>query len=691
MHPLNRGISYIGHGQVDLLAEPDHIVEIRYRIDNRGAPLFTLQTLLNWDGQSGGADSDGRISYDTIIDGQFHTVRLTVGASARKMIDHWYDGGAGGWVGKVDTFRFIFAHFQNIVSTSHVDGGYYWGNRGTSMAAPAVTGTVALMLQQFVRTHGVNLNYENDQAGNPPPLPSTIKAILIQTTTDLIHETPRPKDGDNPDTGSPVLYHEDPDFATGYGLINAESATHFISDAANNRLLYESELDIEQREIYKINVAFPLPELKVTLVWDDMESSALLGDDRLARLVNDLDLVLIDPGGDWHYPWRLDPLPFADCGGGKPGCGELDPIRPSDVRPAYKGPDARNNVEQVKIDNPSMGEWQVVIEGFGIQNVSDGPQRYSLVSSQSLSKITEYAYILSPNLTHSLDLGVNKKDGTFSNPFLVGDDLGVNYGESAIADFNGDGNPDHIVSTDENPARLYLHSMGCCGTLLGSLDEDPKADYYLSRNSPLLAPDYGLGLIAADLDNDGEMDFLENINYDFGSGKFWIAKGNAYLNDGSGNFTKISNAFDFHMISTGWILGMSSTIVDINGDGYPDMLASEQRSGLAVSSKVYLLKGLGNGRFEVVDANGDGVFDKTDDYVFQTDHHPATHITLGDFNNDGKVDALVGQDDDGDPGAAFLFLGHGKGLFAQTGIEAFDVCKDIESGTDQPCAGKFQA
>ncbi|MCP4115836.1 MAG: hypothetical protein GY737_10605, partial [Desulfobacteraceae bacterium] len=285
----------------------------------------------------------------------------------------------------------------------------------------------------------------------------------------------------------------------------------------------------------------------------------------------------------------------------------------------------------------------------------------------------------------------NKMDGTFSIPFSVGDDLGVNYAESAIADFDGDGNLDYIVSTNENPARFYHYTMGCCGTFLGYLDDDPKAAYYLSRDRPLLAPDYGLGLIAADLDNDGDMDFLENINYDFGGGKLWIAKGNAHLNDGSGNFTKVSDAFDFHMISTGWTLGMSSTIVDINGDGYPDMLASEQSRGVAVSSKVYLLKGLGNGKFELVDANEDGVFDKTDDYVFQTDHHPATHITLGDFNNDGKVDALVGQDDDGDPGAAFLFLGHGDGTFDQTGIEAFDVCKDIESGTDQPCAGKFQA
>ena len=445
-------------------------------------------------------------------------------------------------------------------------------------------------------------------------------------------------------------------------------------------------------------------------------------------------------------------------------------------------------------------------------------------------------FLLTANDQHTIDVRLSRGDGTFAPPVSVGDDLGVNYGEFAIADFTGDGQLDFIASTNEDPADLYLFTRtGPASfeqTFLFGLDEDPKA-----------APDYGYGLIAADLDNDGDMDFLENINHDFGGNKYWIAKGNAYLNDGCGNFTKVPNAFNFAQVNvkvlsdntwksydtlqtgwetpgfddsgwrnayapypnkdhptawipdteaifmwdypdhpptvpygtdgpdeawfrktftldcypsnvvsasvvvgadddfdfyvngvlvhsdwdgtawsapftidikpylvkgenvfamyakdsygiyewalvdvtiewkvyTGWTLGISSTVVDVNGDGYPDMLASEQSSGVAVSSKVYLLKG-----------NGDGTFQQPV-HVFTTADHPATHMTLGDFNNDGKVDAIVGQDDDGDPGAAFLFLGCGDGTFEQTGIEAFDTRDDIESGSDQPGGGKFQA
>jgi hypothetical protein len=225
------------------------------------------------------------------------------------------------------------------------------------------------------------------------------------------------------------------------------------------------------------------------------------------------------------------------------------------------------------------------------------------------------------------------------------------------------------------------------------LDSDPKSTYYLDPtrgNNPLFAPDYGLGLTATDINNDGHIDFLENINYDFGDNRYWITRGNAYLNDGSGNFVKVSNAFDFSLVYTGWTLGMSSTVVDVDG-GYPDMLVSEQISGGAVSSKVYLLTGLGNGTFELFDSDGSGEFNEIDDYVFQTNNHPATYMTLGDFNNDGNTDAIVGQDDDGDPGAAFLFVGHGDGTFDQTGIEVFDTRDDIESGADQPGIGRFQA
>ena len=271
-----------------------------------------------------------------------------------------------------------------IVSTASCQGPGckpegYEARAGTSQATPAVTGTVALMLQQFVETHGTNLEVN-------PPLPSTIKAILIQTTRDLVHDEVDSRDPNNPDTGAPVLYYKGPDFATGYGLVDAQAAVDLIADPRRT-LIRESKLfsSTQPQEVYELNVPGSIPELKITLVWDDVEASSNIGDQRASRLVNNLDLVLKAPSGQWYYPWRLDPLPVANCDGAGPGCGDLDPIKPMDIRPAYRGPDGRNNVEQVQIDQPQMGKWQAFVYGSGIE--VDG-QSYSLVANLPLTRLS---------------------------------------------------------------------------------------------------------------------------------------------------------------------------------------------------------------------------------------------------------------------------------------------------------------
>jgi len=272
---------------------------------------------------------------------------------------------------------------EGLVSTgtSPISGPQttYYRSAGTSMAAPAVAGTVALMLQEFVERHGVNLDTH-------PPLPSTMKAILVQTAEDLVHEQVDPHDPINPDSQTPVLYYQGPDFATGYGLVDAQAAVDFIHEAASQTLLQESKvfLAAERRQVYELNVPSSTPELKLTLAWDDPEASPLLGDQRESRLVNNLDLVLKGPSGHWYFPWRLDPLPVANCGGSGPGCGERDPIRSSDVRPAYRGPDARNNVEQVQINNPQGGKWLAYVIGAQIQ-VDE--QFFSLAANLPLTRL----------------------------------------------------------------------------------------------------------------------------------------------------------------------------------------------------------------------------------------------------------------------------------------------------------------
>jgi hypothetical protein len=249
----------------------------------------------------------------------------------------------------------------------------------------------------------------------------------------MVHKTADPKNGNNPDTGSPVLYDEGPDFATGYGLVNAQAAVELIAAAAANRHIHEAYM-LDGIHEYEFTLSSSITEIKVTLAWDDVEGSTVVKQ-TIPRLVNDLDLVLIDPSGNRHYPWTLNPLPVADCGGYGPGCGDPDPIKPEDITPAFKGEDHLNNVEQVQVGFPQLGIWRVQVNGDGIQDVTDGRQSYSLVSSVPLvRKFTDPTKPIIPIIEY-----VNEVDGTYTvyfgydnpNAYVVvvelGEDNKVNY------------------------------------------------------------------------------------------------------------------------------------------------------------------------------------------------------------------------------------------------------------------------
>jgi len=217
---------------------------------------------------------------------------------------------------------------ESIWITDRISGNdTYHGAYGTSYSAPAVSGSVALMIQAYRMTHN-----------NTDPLPSTIKAILIETARDVNA------------TG--------PDYRTGYGIINVTAAIDLIrSDNMINNVIVEGVIlasgqTAYQTDYYSILVPEGQPELKVTLVWDDYPGTI----NAAKELVNDLDLILIAPNGTVYYPWILDPA------------------NPSNN--ATTGEDHTNNVEQVKITNPAAGKWSVRINGT---NVPNPKQRYSLV------------------------------------------------------------------------------------------------------------------------------------------------------------------------------------------------------------------------------------------------------------------------------------------------------------------------
>lgn len=234
---------------------------------------------------------------------------------------------------------------------------------GTSMAAPVVTGVVGLMRSERIRQGGTYRMY-----------PSTYKAMLIHSATDMSKLNDFPdREFNNPDTGARLRYHAGPDYVNGYGLVNADGACELVR--ASNQWRQSSLGRVGAQREYCIYVPDGTPELKAVLAWDDLAGSTITAE-TASKLVNDLDLVLVDPAGQEHKPWVLDPLPVETT----PGNTGNDPILRSDVKPAYRAEDHKNNVEMVSLCDPDPGYWRIRVRAHSLPHGL--PQRFSLVSSR---------------------------------------------------------------------------------------------------------------------------------------------------------------------------------------------------------------------------------------------------------------------------------------------------------------------
>jgi len=228
---------------------------------------------------------------------------------------------------------------------------YFEFKEGTSMAAPMVAGSIALLYEAWF-----------NKISTKRPLSSTLKAFLIHTARDKICSI-----------ASDALKRQDtygPDYKYGYGLIQIDKAIDIIlQDAPNQRLFVEGTMNNcgtgVLENIFRIYVPEDQNILQVTLVWDDIEGKDKMGN----VLVNDLDLEVYDPMGFTppYLPWVLDP--------NNPGIA------------AMTGVNTRDNIEQVRIEMPPPamqlipGYWIIKVKGTKVNSGVLETQYYSLVAS----------------------------------------------------------------------------------------------------------------------------------------------------------------------------------------------------------------------------------------------------------------------------------------------------------------------
>ncbi|RZS67194.1 S8 family peptidase [Pseudobacter ginsenosidimutans] len=193
-----------------------------------------------------------------------------------------------------------------------------YGQDGSSGSAAIVSG-IALLLQQCFR-----LNRGN----NDLPPASLVKAILINSADDL--------------------WNEGPDYASGYGNANAANA---VLTMHNNRF-FTGAVQNSETIIYDLNIGPGISRFKATLCWTDPPADP--GDNK--ALLHDLDLQLKHTGsGAVVYPWVLSQAAHAD----------------SLSKPAHRSIDTINNTEQVSLNFPEPGQYQLIIKGSRVSGSQD--------------------------------------------------------------------------------------------------------------------------------------------------------------------------------------------------------------------------------------------------------------------------------------------------------------------------------
>ncbi len=221
----------------------------------------------------------------------------------------------------------VVADGVNVYSTYSSNTASYGLDSGTSMAAPAVTGTLGLLTGFYNQLYPTNAPL---LSGTNAPLSSTLRGILIHTADQL---------GTN--IGPSYIY--------GWGLLDAVAAANLITNNYASASLAHIK---EVRLISGDHIEFPVTltngvPFRATTAWTDPPGSptAVSVNPTNRMLVNDLDLRVISPNGTTNFPYVLN--------------------RNSPASAATKADNAVDNVEQVYIPTPTNGTYTVRITHKG--------------------------------------------------------------------------------------------------------------------------------------------------------------------------------------------------------------------------------------------------------------------------------------------------------------------------------------
>jgi hypothetical protein len=262
-------------------------------------------------------------------------------------------------------------HYRDMTIDSRSSGGpaydgrikpelVAFGQEGTSDAAAVVSGA-ALLLQQCHRVrYGI------------VPKADLVKGALVVTADDI--------------------GNEGPDFKAGFGAVNASKAIALIS---NEQFIIDSIQSNQLKEI-SINIPPGIQELRVALNWIDPPAEA--GD--VNALTNDLDLYVINSGGQKYLPWVLSAYPHID----------------SLSLPARRDEDHLGNVEVVSVNHPREGLYKIAVGGTALATLA---QKYAITYWLDTAKTFHWTYPTASDAVESSKEIYLRWDNTYSGTGIL--------------------------------------------------------------------------------------------------------------------------------------------------------------------------------------------------------------------------------------------------------------------------------